>query len=234
MRFVAVKGEGRQAAAVIVRSRDLLVRQRTQLVGALCGHMGAFGLVVPQGAVRVKELIALVTGPGRLVPEAAWPALQVLVSALERLEAEIRGLEAEITRRARKDETARRLMTLPGVGPLIATALVVLAPPGGLPAGEGPCRLAGSHPAPALHRRQAAPGRHRENGRAFAPKASDCRNQQRHPQAAGPRRRPAGQLACAPAAAQAADAGPRGAREQRAVRRPRSEPRRERPGSCGR
>jgi transposase len=91
--------------------------------------MGEFGLVVPQGAARVKQLITLVADPGTLVPEAARPALQVLVSALERLEDEIRSLEAEIVRRARENETARRLMTMPGVGPLIATALVALAPP---------------------------------------------------------------------------------------------------------
>ncbi len=129
MRFVAVKSEETQAAAVIFRTRDLLVRQRTQLINALRGHMGEFGLVVPQGAARAKELVVLVTDPDTLVPEAARPALQVLVSALERLDAEIRGLEAEIVRRAKEDATARRLMTVPGVGPLIATALVALAPP---------------------------------------------------------------------------------------------------------
>ncbi len=129
MRFVAVKSEASQAAAVIFRTRDLLVRQRTQLINALRGHMGEFGLVVPQGAARAKELVVLVTDPDTLVPEAARPALQVLVSALERLDAEIRGLEAEIVRRAKEDATARRLMTIPGVGPLIATALVALAPP---------------------------------------------------------------------------------------------------------
>src|ERR671916_2729186 len=50
MRFVAVKSEDSQAAAVIFRTRDLLVRQRTQLINALRGHMGEFGVVVPQGA----------------------------------------------------------------------------------------------------------------------------------------------------------------------------------------
>jgi len=114
---------------VIFHTRDLLFRRRTQLINALRGHMGEFGLVVPQGAARVKELVALVADPDTLVPVAARPALQVLVSVLEQLEAEIRGLEAEMTRRAREDETARRLMTIPGVGPLIATALVALAPP---------------------------------------------------------------------------------------------------------
>ncbi|TNC52299.1 IS110 family transposase [Rubellimicrobium rubrum] len=129
MRFVTVKSEENQAAAVIFRTRDLLVRQRTQLINALRGHMGEFGLIVPQGAARVKELIAAATDPDTLVPGAARPALQVLVSTLERLDAEICGLEVESVRRAKEDATARRLMTIPGVGPLIATALVALAPP---------------------------------------------------------------------------------------------------------
>jgi len=91
--------------------------------------MGEFGLVVPQGAARVKELVALAADPDTLVPKEARLALQVLVSALERPDAEIRGLEAEIVRRVKEDATARRLMTIPGVGPLIATELVALAPP---------------------------------------------------------------------------------------------------------
>ena len=129
MRFVAIKSEESQAAAVIFRTRDLLVRQRTQLINALRGHMAEFGLVVPQGAARAKELIAMVADPDTSLPGAARPALEALTSALTRLEAEIRSLEAEIVRRAKEDATARRLMTIPGVGPLIATALVALAPP---------------------------------------------------------------------------------------------------------
>jgi transposase len=129
MRFVAVKSEENQAAAVIFRARDLLVRQRTQLINAVRGHMGEFGLVVPQGASHVSRLIAMVADPDRPIPEAARSALRALISALEGLEVEIRRLEVEITRRAKGDEVARRLMTIPGVGPLIATALVALAPP---------------------------------------------------------------------------------------------------------
>jgi transposase len=129
MRFVAVKSEECQAAAVIFRSRDLLVRQRTQIINALRGHMGEFGLVVPQGASQAGRLISMVADPDALLPEAARSALRALVSALEGLEVEIRSLEAEITRRAKDNDVARRLMTIPGVGPLIATALVALAPP---------------------------------------------------------------------------------------------------------
>lgn len=129
MRFVAVKSESSQAAAVIFRTRDLLVRQRTQLINALRGHLGEFGLVVPQGVSQAARLIAMVADPEAPLPEAARSALRALVSTLEGLEVEIRLLEAEITRRAKGDEVARRLMTIPGVGPLIATALVALAPP---------------------------------------------------------------------------------------------------------
>ena len=129
MRFVAVKSENSQAAAVIFRSRDLLVRQRTQLINALRGHSGEFGLVVPQGASQAGRLVAMVADPGAPLPDAARSALSALVSALKELELEIRRLEAEITRRAKGEEVARRLMTIPGVGPLIATALVALAPP---------------------------------------------------------------------------------------------------------
>ena len=129
MRFVAVKSVETQAAAVIFRTRDLLVRQRTQLINALRGHMGEFGLVVPQGASQVGRLTAMVADSEAPLPDAVRSALSDLVSALERLEAEIRRLEVEIVRRAREDEVARRLMTIPGVGPLIATALVALAPP---------------------------------------------------------------------------------------------------------
>jgi len=129
MRFVAVKSGDQQAAAVIFRTRDLLVRQRTQLINALRGHMAEFGLVAPQGAARAKGLIAMVADPDAPPADAARSALHALASALERLEVEIRSLEAEIVRRARENEVARRLMTIPGVGPLIATALVALAPP---------------------------------------------------------------------------------------------------------
>ena len=71
----------------------------------------------------------MVSDPDSLLSDAARPALQALVCVLTELEAEIRRLEAEIVRRAKDDEVARRLMTIPGVGPLIATALVALAPP---------------------------------------------------------------------------------------------------------
>ena len=75
-RFVAMRSENSQAAAVVFRGRDLLVRQRTQLIKALCGPMTELGRGVAQGAARVKELVALVSDADTLVPATARPALQ--------------------------------------------------------------------------------------------------------------------------------------------------------------
>jgi transposase len=129
MRFVAVKSEETQGAAMVFRVRELLIRQRTQAINALRGHLTEFGLVVPQGAANAARLIALVEDPGSGLPAEAIATLKVLVTALGHLEEEIGKLDVEIVRRAKENEVARRLMTVPGIGPLIATALAVLAPP---------------------------------------------------------------------------------------------------------
>jgi transposase len=128
MRFVAVKSQAQQAAAVVFRARDLLVRQRTQLINALRGHLGEYGLVVPKGPAHVARLLSLIADPASLPLEARLP-LEVLAESLQALEARIAALDAEIAARAKSNEEARRLMTIPGIGPVIATALVALAPP---------------------------------------------------------------------------------------------------------
>jgi len=129
MRFVPLKSEEVQSAAMVFRVRELLIRQRTQAINALRGHLTEFGLVVPRGAANAARLIALVEDPDSGSPGEGMATLKVLVTALVHLEEEIGKLDAEIARRAKENEVARRLMTVPGVGPLIATALAVLAPP---------------------------------------------------------------------------------------------------------
>lgn len=129
MRFVPVKSEETQGAAAVFRVRELLIRQRPQTINALRGHLTEFGEVVPQGAASMRRLITVIEEPGSDLPEAARATLQVLVDVLRHLDERIAELDAEIARRARQDEVARRLMTIPGIGPLIATALATLAPP---------------------------------------------------------------------------------------------------------
>ncbi|MBB1492683.1 IS110 family transposase [Paracoccus sp. MC1854] len=129
MRFVPLKSEETQGAAMLFRVRELLIRQRTQGINALRGHLAEFGQIVPQGAANAARLIAIVEDPDSGLPGPATATLQVLVVALAHLEIEIGKLDAEIARQAKENEVARRLMTVPGIGPLIATALAVLAPP---------------------------------------------------------------------------------------------------------
>lgn len=128
MRFVAVKTEEAQASAVVFRARDLLVRQRTQVINALRGHLAEYGLVAAQGPSHVAKLIDQVEDPASALPAAARLVLGMLVETMRALEERIEHLDVEIARRAREDEDARRLMTIPGIGPVTATALVALAP----------------------------------------------------------------------------------------------------------
>ncbi len=129
MRFVAVKSEAKQASAVIFRTRDLLVGQRTQIINALRGHLGEYGFIAPQGPAHVERLIAEVEDPSSAIPDAARSCLVRLIDILRALQAEIAALDREIAARAKRDVAARRLMTIPGIGPVIATALEALAPP---------------------------------------------------------------------------------------------------------
>jgi transposase len=106
MRLVPVKSEETQGAAMVFRVRELLIRQRTQAINALRGHLSEFGQVAPQGAANALKLIAIVENPESNLPADAAPTLKVLISALARLEAEIRTLDTEIARRAKENDVA--------------------------------------------------------------------------------------------------------------------------------
>ena len=131
MRFVPIKTEEQQAAAMVFRTRDLLVRQRTQLVNALRGHLTEYGWIAPRGRAQVMLLADLFDEKemASSLPEAALAMFKVMVGQLYRLDDQIADLDREIERRAKADEEARRLMTIPGIGPIAATAILALAPP---------------------------------------------------------------------------------------------------------
>jgi transposase len=117
MRFVAVKDEEQQASAVLFRARDVLVRQRTQCINALRGHLTEFGWVVPKGTTHVATLIDQVEDPSCHLPESARAVLKVLVTSLKALEENIGLLDEEIGRRSKEDPVARRLMTIAALAP---------------------------------------------------------------------------------------------------------------------
>src|SRR5580704_11141500 len=131
MRFVPVKTEEQQANGIVFRARDLLVRQRTQCVNALRGHLMEYGYVFPKGITHVATLVALVEDPQSSLPDSVRVILKLLVDTFTALEAQIAVLDAEINQRSKSDPTARRLMTIPGVA---ITALVPAAE--GFPAGR--------------------------------------------------------------------------------------------------
>ena len=128
MRFVPVKNEEQQANGVVFRARDMLVHQRTQCINALRGHMAEYGYVFPVGVVHIGTLIARVEDPECSLPPSARMILQVLIGTLTALNEQIKSLDIEINRRAKADPVAKRLMTIPGIGPISATAITALVP----------------------------------------------------------------------------------------------------------
>jgi transposase len=125
MRFVSVKTEEQQSTLVIHRVREALVAQKTQLINALRAHLAEFGIVAPQGAGKVAELTAVLADlEDTRVPALARSALQGLVDQLRDTERRVGELDARLVRQARENEVCQRLTTIPGIGPITATALV--------------------------------------------------------------------------------------------------------------
>jgi len=125
MRFVPIKSAEQQAVLMLHRTRDLLVRQRTMLVNALRGHMAELGIIAPQGIARVADLVAVLLGEDtRCVPALARQALGGLVAELESLAKRVDEVEAAIVAWHKDNEASRRLATIPGIGPITASAIV--------------------------------------------------------------------------------------------------------------
>ena len=125
MRFVPIKTVTQQGMLVIHRTRELLVRQRTQLINALRGHLAEFGVVAPQGTWNVGALTARVADPDEeRIPAVARAMLQVLIDQMRALDTAIEAIDRQLHDQARADETCQRLLTVPGIGPVTATALV--------------------------------------------------------------------------------------------------------------
>ena len=125
MRFVPAKTVEQQAALMLHRSRDLLVRQRTQLINALRAHLAEIGLVAATGVDGLKSLVEIVREAGETgrLPSAMRAALQVLVDQLASLQMQISRLEADIHAQHRASDASRRLETIPGIGVIGATAI---------------------------------------------------------------------------------------------------------------
>jgi len=125
MRFVPIKSEQQQSGLMLHRSRQLLVRQRTMLSNAIRGHMAELGIVSAKGRKGTAELIKIVgNADADRVPAAARFSLAVLARQYEAIAAEIGAIEKHIHAWHRSCEESRRLEEIPGIGPIVATALV--------------------------------------------------------------------------------------------------------------
>jgi len=138
MRFVPVKSAEQQAAAIVLKTRALLVNQRTQVINALRGHLSEFGIIAATGTTKVAVLISIVRDNTDLrLPKAARIALMEVASQIDALKAQIEKLEQAIVATVKRDDDARRLVTIPGVGAITAASVRALVPdPGGFKSGR--------------------------------------------------------------------------------------------------
>jgi transposase len=125
MRFVPVKSKEQQGVLSLHRARDVLVRQRTQTINVLRSLCAEFGVIAAKGKTPLAQLEALIANQASdKLPEEAYLALLPLKDQIRSLSRHIVLLEREIVRRVRKDEASTRLQTIPGVGPITASALL--------------------------------------------------------------------------------------------------------------
>ena len=127
MRFVPIKSREDQALAQAYKTRGLLVAQRTALVNALRAHLTEFGIVAPLGPTGAARLIGLVRTDVEPLPELARRTLRELADMIEATQARIAAFDAQLKELAATDEASRRLMKVPGVGPVAAGTLRALA-----------------------------------------------------------------------------------------------------------
>jgi len=129
MRFVAVRTVENQAELMRHRTRELLAGNRTRMLNALRGHLAEIGIVAPQGAQHAYGLKRLLTighdeNGEILVPDCVRTALAPLARQIDSIDEEIAAIDDQLEAQVKADDTARRLMTIPGIGPITASAIV--------------------------------------------------------------------------------------------------------------
>jgi transposase len=126
MRLVPIKSEDQQATLMLHRARDLLVRQRTQLINAIRGHLAEFGLIEAQGPWNVPRLLAGMEEVD--LPDPVPGLVRLLANQLEEVELRIHEIDTQITAWHKASPVSQRLAAVPGIGPLVATAIAATMP----------------------------------------------------------------------------------------------------------
>lgn len=127
MRTVAVKTSEQQARAMLFRTRDLLVGQRTQMVNALRGHLAEHGIIVGRGLGNVERLATLIAADD--LPDLVRTMGRLYLSQITQLHEEINQIDRRIAAEAKQSDIVRRLQKVPGIGPICAMAITAFAPP---------------------------------------------------------------------------------------------------------
>lgn len=129
MRFVVIKTTEQQSVLILHRTRQMFVRQRTTLINAIRAHLAEFGIVAQIGRNGVESLLGIIgEHEDSRLPEVARACLKALVTQLHLVKQQILEADRRILAWHRSSETSRRLDSIPGVGPLVATALVASVP----------------------------------------------------------------------------------------------------------
>ncbi len=129
MRFVKVKTEEQQARAMLFRTRQMFVRQRTQLINALRGYLAEHGVIAPQGPANIRTLASALEDQSLGLPQIVRELGKLHAGQIAVIGARIAALDLKMRSSARCAETTRRLQTMPGVGHVTAVALEAFAPP---------------------------------------------------------------------------------------------------------
>jgi len=122
MRFVPVKSVEQQSALMLHRTRDLLIRQRTQLINALRAHLAELGLVAAKGREGLQQLVSAATQSSEeRLPGHALFSCQAIVAQLHAVQTQINGLDKRITQAHRANADSKRLDDIPGFGVILST-----------------------------------------------------------------------------------------------------------------
>ena len=128
MRFVTIKTVEQQAALMLHRARETLTKQRTAIVNSIRANLAEFGIIKGAGTHRFKLLLETIEDLDHALPEQARETVAILASQLEKTEDGLMELNREIAAEHRTNPICRRLATIPGVGPITATAIAATVP----------------------------------------------------------------------------------------------------------
>ncbi len=124
MRFVEIKTEQQQAATGIHKVREMLIKQRTMQMNQMRGLMAEYGIVVAEGAAHVAELVAILADPDdHRIPAPLLDGLVIVAELLRNIGQKLEAIDQQLVASGRDNATVRHLITVPGYGPILSTAM---------------------------------------------------------------------------------------------------------------